>query len=91
MTDCTSLAGKAAASYSANDVKLLSGLGSFQRLTNDQLQGVQTKVVVEGTIVDGDFTSTARNQTNSCNRGLSSAGAVEICFLRCVHDLISSL
>ena len=60
MTDCTSLAGEAAAGYSANDVKLLSGLSSFQRLTNDQLQGVQTEVVVEGTIVDGDFTSTAR-------------------------------
>ncbi len=47
MTDCTSLAGEAAADNGALDVELIGGVGSLQRLTNDQLQGLETEVVVD--------------------------------------------
>ena len=40
VTDGTGLAGYAAAAYTANDVKLLGGVGDGQRLTHDQLQGL---------------------------------------------------
>ena len=39
-------------------------------------------------VVDLDLTGAAREKTNAGNRGLSSAGAIEICLLRCIHQLI---
>ena len=85
MTDGTCLAGHAAALYSADDVELLSGIGQCKRLTNDELQGLQTKVVINASAVDRDG-AVARNQSYSGNRMLSSAGTVVVCYLRFVHN-----
>src|SRR5699024_577878 len=74
VTDCASLAGEATANDGALDVELIGGVRCLQRLTNDQLQGIEAEVIVDGAVVDLDLTGTAREQTNSCNRGLSSAG-----------------
>ena len=62
MTDCASLAGEAAAGYGALYVELALGAGYFERLTDDQLQGLQTEVVVDGAVVDLDLTGAARGK-----------------------------
>ena len=89
MTDGTGLAGYAAAAYTANDVKLLSGVGDGQRLTHDQFQGLQTKVIINISVVDGDLAGTCINAYTS-NRFFSAAGAVEI-RIRFVHNSDTSL
>jgi hypothetical protein len=88
VTDCAGLAGEAAAGYGALYVELALGAGYFERLTANHLQGLETEVVVDGAVVDLDLTGAAREKTNAGNRGLSSAGAIEICLLRCIHQLI---
>ena len=82
------VAGEAAAGYGALYVELALGAGYFERLTANHLQGLETEVVVDGAVVDLDLTGAAREKTNAGNRGLSSAGAIEICLLRCIHQLI---
>ena len=52
MADRAGLAGNTAASNPADNVKFLIGLGGHQRLANDQLQGLQAKVIVDITVVD---------------------------------------
>ena len=59
MTDGAGLAGNAAACNGANDVNGAQGVGGNQRLTNDQLQGVQAEVLVDVAAVDGDGTGAA--------------------------------
>ena len=88
MTDCASLAGEAAAGYGALYVELALGAGYFERLTANQLQGLDTELFVDCAVVNLDLTGAAREKTNAGNRGLSSAGAIEICLLRCIHQLI---
>ena len=89
MTDCASLTGNAAAGYGADNVQLVGVFRQSQRLTNDQLQGLQTKVFVNASAIDGDSSGTGI-QANSCNRILTSAGAIVIFYLRFV-DLFCSL
>ena len=76
VADRTSLAGEAAAGYGALYVELAGGVRRFERLTANHLQGLETEVVVNRTVVDLDLTGAAREQTNAGNGGLSSAGAV---------------
>ena len=78
MTDSAGLTGYAAAGYGADDVELTGGAGQLHRLTNDELQGVKTEVIVDVTIVDGDFAGTVCVYANTSNGALSSTGAVEI-------------
>ena len=54
VTDCASLTGNAAAGYGADNVQLVGVFRQSQRLTNDQLQGLQTKVFVDASAIDGD-------------------------------------
>ena len=51
MADSACLTGNAAACNGSNDVKLLDGVCEGQGLTNDQLEGLQTEIVVDGTAV----------------------------------------
>ena len=83
MADSACLTGNAAACNSSNDVKLLDGVCEGQGLTNDQLEGLQTEIVVDGTAVDCDRAASGI-YSYSCNRVLSSAGAILI-RLRIVH------
>ena len=85
VTDCAGLTGNAAACNGADDVNGTQSLGSNQRLTNDQLQGVQTEILVNVTAIDGDGTSAALIQANTSNGGLTSAGAVLILSFALVH------
>ena len=87
MTDRARLTGHAAAGDSADDVELLAGAGEFEGLTNDQLEGLETEVIVDVSVVDGDLTG-ACIETNSRYRRLSSAGAVKI---RCLIVQLSFL
>ena len=83
MADCTSLTGNTAACHGSNDIELLNGVGKGERLTNDQLEGLKTEIVVDGAAVNGDRTAAGLN-SDSGNRVLSSAGAIVI-RLRIVH------
>ena len=75
MTDRTSLTGDTAAGNCADNVQLVHVVSQIQRLTNDQLQSIQTEVFVNASAVDRDA-AVARIQTNSCNRVLTSAGTI---------------
>ena len=55
VTDSASLTGNTAAGNADDDVILALQAQQDQRRTDDQLQGLQTKVVVDVTIVDGDL------------------------------------
>ena len=76
MADCTSLTGNAAACNTADNVELLFVLCANERLTNDELQCVEAKVIVDVTIVDCDLTCTLV-QSYTSNRVLSAACAIE--------------
>ena len=79
MTDGTCLAGYTAADNVANDVELAHVTGELQGLTDDELQGLETEVIVDVSLIDGDNAGTGIN-TNTSDGLLSSAGAVEIRF-----------
>ena len=42
------------------DIKLVAGLGSYQRLADDNLQGLKTEVLVNALLVDGDVSFTRK-------------------------------
>ena len=77
MTDSASLTGNTAAGNADDDVVLALQAQQDQRRTDDQLQGLQTEVVVDITIVDGDLTGAGVN-ANAGNGILTTTSAVEI-------------
>ena len=77
MADCACLTGNAAACNGSNDVELLNGVCEGQGLTNDQLEGLQTEIIINGTAVYSDGAASGI-YSNSCDRVLSSAGAIVI-------------
>ena len=52
MTDCTGLAGDTAANHVGEDIVFAQGLGSFQRLTDNQFEGLQSEIFTQLTAVD---------------------------------------
>ena len=86
MTDSAGLAGNAAAGDGDNNVDLAQHVGGDQGLTNDQLQGLQTEVIVDITAIDNDGTGAVLVNTNTGNGGLTTAGAVKILLLALVHS-----
>ena len=62
VTDSAGLTGDAAAGDGGNDVHLAQLLGGSQGLTDQQLQGLQTEVLVDVTAVDGDRTGAVLNR-----------------------------
>ena len=80
VSDSTCLTCNAAACNCADDVELVSSIGNAEGLTNDELQGLKAKVVVDISAVDGNLTGTWIN-SNSCNGVLSSACSVVIWLL----------
>ena len=88
VTDRARLTGDAAALDGADDVNLADHVGGDQRLTDDQLQSVQTKVVVDLTTVDDDGAGAVLIDADAGNGGLPSAGAVLILSLALVHSLL---
>ena len=77
MTDSAGLAGNTAAGHVGDDVELTGGAGNAEGLVDDELQGLETEVLIDGTAVDGDLAA-AGVQTNAGDGLLSAAGAVEV-------------
>ena len=77
MADCTGLSRYAAACHTADNVELLVGLGEHQRLTHDQLEGLETEIIVDVTIVDRHLAG-ALVQAHTGDGALSSASSVKI-------------
>ena len=75
VTDGTGLAGDAAALDGADHVHLAEQVGGDQRLTDDQLQGVETEVVVDLAAVDNNGTGAVLINADTGDRGLAAAGA----------------
>ena len=86
MADSTGLTGYAAAGDGDDNVNLAQQIGGDQRLTDDQLQGVQTEILVDVTAVDDDGTGAVFVNANTGNGGLTTAGAVKILLLALVHS-----
>ena len=86
VADGAGLAGHAAAGDGSNDVNLAHQLGGDQGLTNDQLQGIQTEVNVDGAAGDGDGASAILKQVDTGDGGLPAAGAIELRLLALIHD-----
>ena len=57
VTDCSCLSCVSAAVNVYDHVKFISGLCSCQRLTNDNFQGLQTKILIDVSFIDSDFTN----------------------------------
>ena len=79
VADSASLTGNTAAGNADDDVILALEAQQDQRRADDQLQGLQTEVVVDITIVDGDLTGAGVN-ANAGNGILTTTSAVEIRF-----------
>ena len=91
MTDSAGLTGDAAAGDGGNDVHLAQLLGGSQGLTDQQLQGLQTEVLVDVTAVDGDRTGAVLEQVHTGHGGLPTAGAIEIRLLALIHASLPPL
>ena len=79
---------KTAALDGADHIHLAEQVGGDQRLTDDQLQGVETEVVVDLAAVDDNGTGAVLINADTGDRGLAAAGAVMILFLALVHRLL---
>ena len=87
VADGAGLAGDAAAGDGGDDVHLAQLLGGDQGLADQQLQGLQTEVIVDVTAVDGDGAGAVLEQMDAGHGGLPAAGAIEIRLLALIHDL----
>ena len=72
MTDSAGLAGNAAACDGDNNVNLAQHISGDQGLTDDQLQGLQTEVVVDLTAIDDDGAGAVLVNANTGNGGLTT-------------------
>ena len=86
MTDSAGLAGNAAACDGDNDVDLAQHVSGDQGLTDDQLQGLQTEVIVDVAAIEDDGTGAVLVNTNTGNGGLTTASAVKILLLALVDS-----
>src|SRR5699024_8156880 len=82
MTDGTGLTGNTAAGYVDDDVHLAQHIGGNQGLTNDQLQGLQTEVVVNIAAIDNDGAGAVLVDANAGHRGLTTSCSMIILLFR---------
>ena len=78
MAHSTGLTGYAAAGNGGFDIDLAKGVGRNQRLTDDELKGIESEVIIDVTAVDGDGTGAVGDEVDTCYGGLSAACSVEI-------------
>ena len=88
VTDGAGLAGDAAAGDGADDVHLAHHVGGDQGLTDQELQGVQAKVIIDVPAVDDDGAGSILIDTNPGDGGLPPTGAVGILSLAFVHVVL---
>ena len=85
MTDCAGLSRVATAANVDYYVVLGECVGSVQRLTNDVFQRVETEVIVDITLVDGDCSIATRDESYASDRLLSSACSPELNLFLCAN------
>ena len=90
VTDSACLAGVTAAVHVDVDVKLVGRARCNERLIDDEFHRVKREILVESAFVDDDR-AVAGDKTNSCDSGLSSAGAEILNFLGFLISHISPL
>ena len=90
VTDCACLAGDTAAGNVCNDVKLAGSAGNAEGLVDDELQGLEAEVIIDGTAVDGDLAGAGVN-TDTSDGLLSAAGAVEVGLCTGIHNSVTFL
>ena len=91
MTDSTGLTGDSAADSLCDNVELAVCLCSSEGLTNDELQCIETEVIVDVLTVDRDLSRTGY-KADAGNGILTTACTVEINFVSflCSHIAFSS-
>ena len=67
MTDCTCLSADTTAGNVCFDVDFVNRVGLNQGLTNDELQSIQSEVIIDITAVDHDLASAARDEVYTSN------------------------
>ncbi len=90
VTDSAGLAGDAAAGDVGNDIELTDSAGNTEGLVNDELHGLQTEVIIDGTAVNGDLAGTGV-EADASDGLLSAAGAVEVGLCTGIHNSVSFL
>ncbi len=65
MADCAGLTGNAAACNAADDVELAVGVSDIKRLTNKELESFKAKVIIDVSVINGDFAAACIN-ADSC-------------------------
>ena len=78
MSDGACLTGNATACYCAYNVEILADAAEVEGLTNDELKGLKTEVIVNISAVYGYF-ACALIKADSGDRMLSAACSIEIC------------
>ena len=77
MADRACLTGYTAAVNAANDIELAGRFSKVEGLTNDELKGFKTEIIVYISVIDRDL-ARAGVYANARNGALSSSRAVEI-------------
>ena len=90
VTDSTGLTGDTATCDVGNDVELTGGAGNAEGLVDDELQGLETEVIIDGTAVDGDLTG-AGIDANASDGLLSAAGATKWALPECFSARINTI
>ena len=78
MPDRAGRTGHAAAGDGGFHVKLLGRLGGGERLTDDELQSLETEVLVQRAAVDGDAAAAVGDEVDTGGGGFPTAGAVSV-------------
>ena len=78
MSDSACLTGNTAACYCAYNVEILADAAEVEGLTNDELKGFKSEVIVNVSAVDG-YLAGALIKADSGDRMLSAACSIEIC------------
>ena len=85
VADGAGLTGDAAAGDSGDDVHLAHRGGGDQGLTDDELQGLQTEILLNVPAVDGDGAGAVGEEVHAGHRGLPTASAVVIGLFTLIH------
>ena len=88
VTDGAGLAGDPAAGDGGVDIDLAAEAYGLEGLTDDELKGVESEIIVEITAVDGDLAGAGGEEVDSRDGRLSSSGAVHIGLLRSIHYIL---
>ena len=87
MADSTRLTADTATADGSHDIKLTDRAGNAEGLVDNQLQGLQSEILVDGAPVDGDLTVSGV-QTNAGDGLLATTGTVEVGLCTCIHEFV---